>query len=162
MLCPRRQGCPRAPRPLRRGQGYPRVQAGAHLRPPSWVPVSEGKCSLLVSWAMIPHQRRGPSKGAEEVGAPGTTCLATWHVSDGKQHGCPVLCASERGQAPHGPTSTSEKHWDWGWQGTRTDWRQDTADQRQGEVREPGPNPPSAISELWDFGKVSPSLILHL
>lgn len=41
---------------------------------------------------------------------------------------------------------------------TRTGRRQDTADQRQGEVRDPGPNPLSAISELWDFGKVSPPL----
>lgn len=89
--------------------------------------------------------------------APGTTCLATWHVSDGKQHGCPVLCASERGHRT-GPPAPQKNTGIWGAEGTRTDWRQDTADQRQGEVRDPGPNPLSAISELWDFGKVSPPL----
>lgn len=142
MLCPWRQGCPRAPRPLRCGPGYLRVEAVAHLRPPSWVTISEGKCSSRPpgQWLLVTGGDPGKEQTRWEPQEPPVWPLGPFLVNKSLA----ALSCMHLKEGTSGPTSTSEKRGDGS--GAGTDRRQDTAHQRQNEVRDPGPKPLSAIS----------------
>ena len=114
MLCPQRLGGSLGSQTPALWPGLPQgSSSGADLHPPPRVTVSKGKCPFSVSLGMTASQRREPREGPDGVGAPGTSCLATLHTSDGTQDDCPVLCAFERRHFT-GPLA-SQKNTGMGW-----------------------------------------------
>lgn len=143
MLCPQRLGVSLGSQTSALWPGLPQhSSSGADLCLPSRVTVSEGERPLLVSLGMTASWRREPREGADRAGAPGATCLATPHTSDGKPGDCPVLCAFERGHFM-GPLATQKNT---GMRQRARTRRQDVAEQRQHEVRDLGSKPISATS----------------